>query len=221
MKYESWLKKDQQHKYNLIKNLNGKRYTNFIKQFFQNKIQTEYILFKKLNTLFDLNSLKLYSIRELIKLHKITFYSKFSLDTIILLFNKFNYLNITEYNVDKLVLYLNNIDNVGWGPGNHKNISDNINNHFTKHVLSNEQKHWVKILEKINNKSYEKYAIDSFYKMKKVIIHTNGVDVHLSGFYNNIFIIGRYEKENFGISSCYYVENGEKLGRYKGVCLKL
>ena len=111
--------------------------------------------------------------------------------------------------------------NIKWGPGNHKNIAININEHFKKHVLSEEGKYWFKILDKIDYTSYQKYAIDSFYKMKKVIIHTNGVDVYLSGFYGNIFIIGRYDNNIFGISSCYYVESGEKLGRYKGLCLQL
>ncbi len=193
-------------------------------QFFINKDQTVHILFKKLNSLFEFNKLRSYSISELIKINKIVLNNKLSLDIIIRIFDKFK--NITEYNISKLSLYLRDIDkfgnlNIKWGPGNHKNITNNINEHFNKHVLSEEGKYWHKILDKVNYSSYEKYAINSFHKMKNVIIHTNGVDVHLSGFYGNIFIIGRYDNDIFGISSCYYVKSGEKPGRYKGLCLEL
>ena len=201
--------------------LTSKQYSNFISQFFINKEQTIHILFKKFNVLFNVNKLKSYRISELIKLNKITVKSKLLLDDVISLFDKFNIVNITEYNANKLLLYLGNKINVKWGPGNHKNITNNINQHFDKHVLSEEGKYWVKLLDKIDCKSYEQYAIDSFHKMKNVIIHTDGINVYLSGFYNNIFIIGRYHDNIFGISSCYYVKSGEKLGRYKGLCLQL
>jgi len=201
--------------------LTSKQYSNFISQFFINKEQTIHILFKKFNVLFNVNKLKSYRISELIKLNKITVKSKLLLDDVISLFDKFNIVNITEYNANKLLLYLGNKINVKWGPGNHKNITNNINQHFDKHVLSEEGKYWVKLLDKIDCKSYEQYAIDSFHKMKNIIIHTDGINVYLSGFYNNIFIIGRYHDNIFGISSCYYVKSGEKLGRYKGLCLQL
>ena len=170
--------------------------------------------------------MKPYTISELIKLNKIVSNNKLSLDITIKLFEKFNTINITEHNVYKLFLYSKDIENnfglnIKWGPGNHKNITDNITNHFKKHVLSEEGKYWLKILDSLDCKSYEKYAIESFYKMKDIIIHTDGTKVYLSGFYGNVFIIGRYHNNVFGISSCYYVESGEKLGRYKGFCLKL
>lgn len=238
MKYEVWLKINQQYKYNLISKLTSKQYNNFVYQFINNKEQTTYILSKKLNYLFDSNKLRLYNNSDLVKLNKIVSNSKFSLDIIITLFDKFKRTNITEYNVNKLLLYLRDIDkfhnlNVKWGPGNHKNITNNINQHFNKHVLSEEGKYWIKILNdntsksnnaenKIFRKSYEQYTIKSFNKMKNIIIHTDGVNVYLSGFYNNIFIIGRYDDNDiFGISSCYYVETGQKSGRYKGLCLEL
>lgn len=226
MKYESWVKIDQRYKYNLMSKLTTKQYNNFMTQFFINKEQTTYILFKKLNNLFEANKLKSYNVSELNKLNKIVSNNKLSLDILIRIFDKFKTTNITEYNVNKLLLYLRDIDkfhnlNIKWGPGNHKNITDNINEHFNKHVLFEEGKHWFKILDKIDSVSYENYAIKSFHKMKNVIIHTNGVDVYLSGFYDNIFIIGRYDNDIFGISSCYHVKTGEKSGRYKGLCLEL
>ena len=239
MKYESWLKVDQQYKCNLIIKLTPKQYNNFISQFFINKEQTLNILFKKLNVLFGSNKLKLYTISELIKLNKIVSKNKLSLDVTIKLFEKFKTINITEHNAYKL--FLKDIDknfepNIKWGkdsfristgyvyvfrPGNHKNITDNICAHFKKHVLSDESKYWKKILDNISCRSYIKYAIDSFYKMKNKIIHTNGFDVYLSGFHGNVFIIGRYNDDKFGISSCYYVKSGKKLGRYEGLCLQL
>jgi hypothetical protein len=227
VKYESWLKINKQHKYNLISKLTTKQYNNFIYQFFTNKKQTEYILLKKFNNLLECNKLRTYNIKELIKMNKIIISSQLSLDVIIKVFDKFNTNNVTEHNVKNLVLYLRDIDNfkcvkVKWGPGNHRDINNNIKQHFNKHVLSKDEgKYWVSILDKIDCKSYENYAIQSFQKMTNIIIHTDGVNIHLSGFYNNTFIIGRYHNNIFGISSCYYVNSGEKLGRYKGLCLKL
>lgn len=159
-------------------------------------------------------------------MNKIVSTNKLSFETIIDIFNVFKTTNITEYNVYKLSLYLKDINkfsnlNIKWGPGNHKDVNNNINEHFNKHVLSDEGKHWSKILESRNSKSYEQYAIKSFNKMKNIIIHTDGVNVYLSGFYNNIFIIGRYDNNTLGISSCYHVKTGEKSGRYKGLCLEL
>ena len=222
MKYQSWLKINQQYKYSFITKLTSKQYNNFINQFFINKDQTVHILFKKLNSLFEANKLKSYSNSELIKLNKIALKNKLSLDILIRIFDKFK--NITEYNINKLSLYLRDIDkfhnlNIKWGPGNHKTIINNINQHFNKHVLSEEGKDWLKIL--VDHKSYENYAINSFNKIKNVIIHTDGVNVYLSGFHGNIFIIGRYDNDVFGISSCYHVKTGEKSARYKGLCLEL
>lgn len=164
---------------------------------------------------------------ELHKLNKLILKNKISLDVIIKLFNKFNTENITEYNAAKLLLYLRDLDrilrsNIKWGSGNNNDVNQNIINHFKKHVLCpNEGQYWIKILDEMNYNSYEKYAINSFSKMKKVLIHTDGVDVYLSGFHDNIFIVGRYDNDIFTISSCYYVKSGEKLGRYKGLCLQL
>jgi len=184
-------------------------------------------LFKKYNNLFEYKKLRKYNVSELIKLNKIISNNKTRLETIIKVFDKFNSINITEHNFDKLLLYLRDIDKfsnmkVGWGPGNQGDTTSNLHQHFNKHVLSNEEsKYWSSILNNLDYKSYKNYAINFFNKMNKVIIHTDGVNIHLSGFYNNIFIIGRYHDDVFGISSCYYVNNGEKLGRYKGLCLKL
>jgi hypothetical protein len=109
---------------------------------------------------------------------------------------------------------------VQWGPGNNKTKKENVYKHYLKHALSDENQFWELILNDINCESYMKYTIGIFYKLSRVLIHTNGTNVYMSGFYNNVFVVGRYEGDVFGISSCYYIESGEKLGRWKNVCYK-
>ena len=117
--------------------------------------------------------------------------------------------------------FINKQIKIEWGPGNHGEINLNINKHYEKHVLSNEGNHWKNLLANMNSESYANYAIDNFYKMKKVMVHSNGVNAHISGFYGNVFIIGRYHEGVFGISSCYYVESGVKQGRLNNFCFDL
>lgn len=208
MKYEAWLKINYKYKLHLIGYLTIKQYDNFRLMFYRNPKQAEYILIKKMYLLFDIQ-LKNYNPQELIKLYKIA--QRVGIFEAVKLFKKFNYNMITIYNADKFLLYLRDLDNfknISWGPGNHKNINDNVTNHYIKHVLSSEYKYWKFIH---NEGEYKQYAIDAFYKMIKIIIHTDGKNVYLSGFYNHVFIIGRYHNDTFGISSCYYVENGEKI----------
>lgn len=106
---------------------------------------------------------------------------------------------------------------IEWGPGNHSDITNNIAMHYKKHVLSEEGKYW----NHISLTEYENYPINHFYDLKDVCVHTNGRRTYLSGFHNNIFIIGRYHNDIFGISSCYYVENSRKPCRYKNLCFEL
>ncbi len=226
MKYEAWCHIDKHYKSNLINKLTLQQYNNFLQLFFENKLQTEQILFKKLFNLFDSDNLGVYNIKQLIKLNYIA--KHIDLIAAKQLFNIINYQQINVYNVKKLLLFLNDehkfksheID-VDWGPGNHGNVHDNVNQHFIKHVLSDEGIYWKTLLNEINCDNYKKYAIDAFYKMKNVIVHSNGFKVYLSGFYGNVFIVGRYCNELFGISSCYYVESGEKNGRYNDYCFDI
>lgn len=111
---------------------------------------------------------------------------------------------------------------VGWGPGNYDNPKLNLLHHYRKHILDSdaERERWKDILPILSEESYRDYAINSFYKMQRVVIHSNGKTVYLSGFYENVFIIGRYHEGIFGLSSCYYVELGEKEGRYKDLYCK-
>lgn len=224
MKYVAWINTNQQYKYHHIKNLTNLQFYNFLILFFRNNKIAEFILFKKLYALFDLTNLYIYTENELIKLNKISKNIPLELSTKI--FNKIPCRNINTRNIDNLLLFLKDEDkfknkkiNINWGPGNCKNPIDNIRKHYNKHILSDEGKYWKLILGE--NGSYQKYAIDAFYKMKNVIIHSNGKNVYLSGFFNNIFIVGRYNNDIFGISSCYYVENGVKKGRYNDICFEL
>jgi len=227
MKYVAHVRIDQKHKYHLLTKLTYTQYYNFLELFNKNKEQAEYILFKKLYKLFDTNDLDEYKEKELIKLYKIT--EIITLTYAIQLFRKINYQNLTVHNAKKLLLFLRDENdfktnklNVEWGPGNNNNNSDNIKNHFNKHVLSNDEgTYWKTILSEINYDTYANFAINVFYKMINVIVHTDGTKVYLSGFYGNVFIVGRYHNDTFGISSCYYVENGEKNGRYNGICFEL
>jgi hypothetical protein len=227
MGYVAWLKANQEYNYHHIKKLTQYQFNNFITLFFTNKKQAEYILFKKLYKLFDSCDLETLKEKELIKLNKIS--EIITLNVAIRLFNKINYQNINLHNVKKLLLFLKDEDNIKknkinieWGPGNNKNKSNNIKEHFIKHVLSEEEGlYWNLILDKIDSESYANYAINNFYKMENVIVHTDGINVYLSGFYGNIFIVGRYHGDVFGISSCYYVEKGEKNGRYKNLCFEI
>jgi hypothetical protein len=146
-----------------------------------------------------------------------------------MLFNKIPYEKISMYNVTKLLLFVkdeyrfrNKMIDIKWGPGNNGNRMDNVKKHFIKHVLSDEGYYWVNILNDISCKEYEQYAINIFYKMKNVIVHSDGVNVYLSGIYGNVFIVGRYDDNGlFGVSSCYYVKDGDKLGRYNDYCFEI
>lgn len=185
------------------------------------KIQTEYILLNKLTELLYCSSLKQFQKKELVKLNKIA--QSVSLQSVIELFDLINYRQITKFNANKLLLFMNNTNNfnnhkikIKWGPGNYGD--DNVQQYYCKHVLSDEGIHWKHIL---NNEDYRRFAVNIFYKMKDVIVHTNGTNVWLSGFYCKYFIIGRFDDDVFGISSCYYVENSQKPGRYNGFCFDM
>lgn len=111
---------------------------------------------------------------------------------------------------------------IKWGPGNHPDRQSNIEAHYLKHVCTYpESEFWAQTLSINSWQTYEKYATESFYKMSNIIVHSNGRNVYLSGFYGNVFIIGRYNGNEFGISSCYYVESGEKQGRLADACFVL
>lgn len=222
MKYVAWLNHDSYHKYHLISKLTTHQYINFITLFIKNPKQTEFILFKKLYQLFNCSHLRSYDENELLKLNTVA--SCIPLLDAVILLNNVNHQLVNKYNAKKLLLYLRDKDDfinhniiIRWGTGNHQDVTTNIREHFNKHVVLLPDE-WNQHLD-LNG--YRDYAITAFYKMNNVIIHTDGTGVYLSGFYGKIFIIGRYDNDIFGISSCYYVHNGEKAGRYKGLCFRI
>lgn len=220
-KYVAWVNQDK-YKNHLLSTLTDPQLSYFIIIFYQNKSLAEHILFKKLfNILNEYVNIETYSKTDLNKLQMLTNYV--SIQEAVLIYQ--NSINITKYNVRKLLQFIKDKDkfinkemNIVWGPGNHANVEENINEHYKKHVLSNwEAQYW----KSLNCESYRDYAIESFYKIKNVMVHSNGKNVYLSGFYGNVFIIGRYEDDVFGISSCYYVESGVKCGRERDFCFEI
>jgi hypothetical protein len=166
---------------------------------------------------FNLDKYSYSQIRKLRALSKGTNY--INLGVLIKLFDNFNYEHITKHNWNSLLSHLKDFDNnlspvrsdvkhrsvltsdnssfnVEWGSGDHKSKKENVNAHYTKHILSSEGDHWVNLISK-DKQSYERYAIDSFNKLKKVLVHTDGKNIYISGFLGNVFTIGRYHDNKF------------------------
>jgi hypothetical protein len=230
VKYVAWINENHKYKQNRLSKLSTLQIDNLIIGFSLNKSLTEYIFKNRFDKLFDFSFdfINKYTYGELLKLYKLTEFIDF--EDLIKIYSKpnINISNITKHNAKLILMYINNESNfinrkieIDWGPGNHGNKEKNIEEHYNKHLLSSEIIHWSNILQTISIDYYKQYAINSFYKMKKVMIHSNGKNVHLSGFYGNVFIIGRYNKGIFGLSSCYYVHDGEKGGREKDLCFTI
>lgn len=170
--------------------------------------------------LFDCNDLDKYECDQLKKLNDMIKHIDVSIMT--MLFDKINYQKINMHNVKNLLLFVRDENDfirgkkiIEWGRGNYKSVEENIKKHYEKHVLNEDEGiYWGNV----DCDDYEKYAIDNFYKMENVIVHSNGRYVYLSGFYGDVFIVGRYDDGVFGISSCYHVDGGVKNGRYKDYC---
>lgn len=97
-----------------------------------------------------------------------------------------------------------------WGPGNHKNSSENVIKHYIKHVQNSTDENWTEYISPLCINNYRDFAINKSRVMKQRMVHTNGSSVYLSGLYEKILIIGRLDKNNIlGISSCYII-NDEK-----------
>ena len=181
------------------------------------KIDTElvtFVLAKKLYNLLECPDILLkYTHKELKKLSRlIECSSAYSLCRVL---TKVPLDKLTTKNVKDLYKYIRDFNDfysgtlcVGWGPGNNKYPEVNALQHMRKHYTDPLQ----------HNNTYVQCPIDVFYYMRDVIVHSNGRGTYLSGFYNNTFVVGRYEGDVFGISSCYYVESGIKDGRLKDYC---
>jgi hypothetical protein len=129
----------------------------------------------------------------------------------------------TKHNIASIMLHLTSPpSHVGWGPGNHNDITTNVLEHYKKHIVDNsdERQQWEKIIGHVPSleeyRDYPRYDV-----LERVVVHSNGQWLYVSGFMpdGHIFVVCRYHNSTLGISSCYYVESGEKEGRYRDRCL--
>lgn len=176
----------------------------------------------KLYNLLDYPNLN-YAKKELVKISKLLKFMT-AKDLLFLLNHIKNIFLITEKNWKDLLKFARNKESffekkvvIKWGNGNHKDPYINLIEHYKKHVkCETEGVYW----EGIGLEEYRDFPLLHFYEMENVFVHSHGGFVHLSGFYGNVFIVGRYEGNEFGISSCYYVESGRKEGRESGKCIE-
>lgn len=223
--YEAWLKNNTLYKTHLLSFLPSDKAESFLLLIVQSPEKILHILRKRLFVLFDRPELlERYNCRQLSKIA--------GLSTIIPLANlatvleKVDLCKITKHNVKDLYKFVSNsLDfsegrvRIVWGPGNNRYSSLNSVKHYRKHSeYDGEESYCLEYLqwEKMDMNdypTYSEYALDSFYKMKDVLVHTNGRGVYLSGFHGNVFIVGRYNGDEYGISSCYYTDTPRKLGR--------
>jgi len=227
--YEAWVNHNKYYKLKLLSSLPPKLVDKFLLLLNSGlEAKATMILSKKLFNLFNLphNIIKKYTNTELIKISSLE--SIISLSQITLILEYVDLQSITKHNIVDLYKYVSNIDKfkkgevpISWGPGNNGCSHLNAVEHYKKHAKYNQNNigtiyeteylEWEKIIE--DGELYSDYPITHFYKMRDVIVHTNGRGVYLSGFYGCVFIVGRYNGDTFGISSCYYVKSGRKLGR--------
>lgn len=227
--YVAWVYENHKYKNSIIQKLsiqNANNITAFITLFNISKDIGVYIVTKRLWRLFRLPSeiIVKYNTKEL---HQVDMLLEFvSYELLVPVVLKCNLDKITKYNIHDVIRYFNDYDrfmndDVEWGPGNHNDIDANITEHYIKHVLSNEGRHWKSLLSDMSEQSYKDYARNMFKRMERVVVHSNGRHTYMSGFYGKIFIVGRYHEGVFGISSCYYVNDGEKPGRYIDACVNI
>lgn len=127
---------------------------------------------------------------------------------------------VTIHNARDILRFIDNpIPVPEWGPGNFGDVTINQIEHYNKHILSEEGEYWKTICPNLTLEWYINYPISNFHKMTNVVVSSNGKYTYYSGFVDNVFIVGRYEGDKFGISPCYYVVDGEKPGRYVDRCI--
>lgn len=183
------------------------------------------------------NTLRNYTTQEMIKICKLIRLMNIEPKDMIKILSKCELSKLTKHNINDVLKYVKNYDDmingklkIHWGPGNHNNIENNIYMHYIKHVVSDENegrmiKNIMGICDNMNENEvyelYKNYPLNNFRKMEKITIHTDGRHTYLSGIYQNMFIVGRYSDDVFGISSCYYLFEGEKSKRYTTKCMNV
>ena len=232
MKYVAWVYDLHKYKTVQLSALSSGQLEAFKPIFDQNKSAAVHILKKKLYEILDLDLT--FVLKMTTTLHKICSMLRYGISSqiVISVFNRVqseSIKNITTHNIRQIYQFVCMEKDftqgkipIQWGPGNHTDQLTNLQAHFVKHVETDpERANWSGILSKPDLESYESYAVNLFYKMRDIIVHSNGRHVYLSGFCQNVFIVGRFDGETFGISSCYYVESGVKRGRESDMCFRL
>ena len=186
-----------------------------------NKYIGELILRKRYYNLLEMTitSLDGYSIRELSKISRLL--DRVSVNVLECVLSVVPLVKLTKYNIIDLHKYVRDSKAyicgaicMSWGPGNNGNAIQNMIGHRVKHE--------TELAEMLASgrtaEDYIAYTVDVFYYMRDVCVHTNGRGSYMSGFFDDMFIVGRYDGEQFGISSCYRVHTGIKEGRLKDLC---
>ena len=225
----AWLYKNEIYKRQLLKRISSVGQNNLVDLFHYNSSLALTIIEEKYYTLLNINIELLKNVNPtwVTKIKRIS--ESISIYDTLWLFNKVTDINnITKNNAKFLMVFFEQYDNfkenkieIKWGKGNHNDAETNLNEHYKKHLLSEEGYMWKNVLDCMDVNSYKEYAIKSFYNMNNIVIHTDGNNIYISGFINKIFIVGKYSDNTFSISSCYYVESGEKKGRHKTSLYKI
>jgi len=247
--FERWINDNHIYKSKVIEDIPNEYIIVFI-DYLMNSDNVQiplYILKKRIYMIFLIpyKLLSNRSFQEIDKIYKFIKLANITIHDMILLLNKCNLDKITLYNVNDVLKYIKNYDSlisgktkIEWGPGNHGESDKNVLMHFIKHVITDKTEgELIKNILVNNNLSsnnndnvndyytmyqlYKNYPIMNFTKMEKITIHTNGKHTYMSGIYQNMFIVGRYTNDVFGISSCYYLFSGDKIGRHNTKCVDL
>jgi len=221
-KYEGWVNSNQIYHTILLQKLTQHQITSLTNLFHTNVTLAQYILSKKFYNTLHLPYLtcplhhlsRINSLLDVISATDLALLLSHIQNPHLITFQ--NYKDILRFIALKTAFESHSYP-ICWGTGNHTNSSTNVEEHYKKHVLDEEEGvHW-RFVKSVAD--YQAFAVNNFYKMKDVYIHSHGKFVYLSGFHGNVFVVGRFDGDVFGISSCYYVETGRKEGREKGSCM--
>lgn len=259
--FERWINDNHIYKNKVVEDIPNDYIMIFIDYLINsNDVQIPLYILKKRIYIMLLIPYKLLSNRtfqEIDKIYKFIKLANITIHDMTLLLNKCNLDKLTLYNVNDVLKYIKNYDDlisgktkIEWGPGNHGESDKNVLMHFIKHVITDKTEGELikNILVNTNLSSnnndntndnnntnnnthdndyytmyqlYKNYPIMNFTKMEKITIHTDGKHTYMSGIVQNMFIVGRYTNDVFGISSCYYLFSGDKIGRHNTKCVDL
>lgn len=211
--YVAWSKTDHIRKSALVGNLTDRQRSDLAELIRVKTLLANSIMKKKLCNLIGLpiDLLASYSLRQLNRLSGLV--EACGYESIVCVLPHVKLEKVTKYNVRDLCRYIRDLNafkegciHVTWGPGNNGSPSENAIRHMRKHLTDAPLGVYIET------------PVQLFYYMRDVVVHSNGRGTYMSGFYDNLFIVGRYCGDAFGISSCYLVASGHKEGRLKDMC---